>query len=154
MKKLLTVLILVICLFCFSSLVFANSGSAIIPCYWTDGPTLQTFFFISNITSSEIHIKITLFKDDGTILNGSTTGYGKIENFQNNLTDCSISFTLGPNKSGYFGINAAATNGYGIIQWDQNSSTIKGLVAHGEFNYYNGNLNSRFSIPINNGLPF
>jgi len=132
-----------------------NSGSAFIPNYYCSQLGEITCIFISNITNSDISVKVTLFKNDGTILTGYTSCLGFFNNFKNNLTDCSASFTLGPNKSGYLIIGIpVASNGYGIIQWNQNSNNVKGLVAHGQYFFDSNGIRERYSIPINAGLPF
>lgn len=166
MKKLFILILLLLAISTlFSSLAFANSGSASIPMYSSNGTTVETYIFVSNITGSTINVKVTLYDATGAMLTGpnatSNVNTG-LTDFANNVTDCTVSFKLSPNQSGSFIVKAPNTtvgaNGYGIIQWDQpGSSNIRGMLAHAAVIWQNFDLPDhvgRYAVPINQGLPF
>lgn len=153
MKKILVCLMVIGLLFSLGNAVFGNSGSADIPFYGASTTGAQTAINISNISISTISVKVTLYKNDGTILKDIGTDYiqgHNLSNFSDNLDSCSVSFILAANNSGYILIKSADTYGYGLIEWTQDSKINRGLLAYGNYIYGDG----RFAIPINNGLPF
>lgn len=170
MKKLITKKLIVSCLILVTlitsgaSSVFATSsayGKGYIS-YWRDNKSsVTTGYSISNITDTPINVKVTLYKDDGTVFvddgsstSGSITNQGTGSNYNDQLSDATVSFTLDAHCSAYIVIhNLSETNsGYGTIEWTQdNSSVTTGLVAHGTF--YSSD-NSRFDISINGSNPF
>ena len=168
MKRLLVVLTVLLSLFAGVAIASANSGSAIIPLYAASnyaGYRYSTWVYLSNITDQDINVKVTLYKTNGTILTDTVGEYINghyLSNYNDKLTDASLSFTLGPNSFGKFSINSnehpntGTTAGYGIIKWEQDSKAVQGLVAHA-IGYYVMTSNpvpSQLAIPINNGLPF
>lgn len=177
LKKSLVVLTVLLSLFAGVAMASANSGSAIIPLYQASldnwGHRYMTWVHLSNITNQELNIEVILYKSDGTILTdtdndpfgGSIHSRDNLLNYYDNLTDASLSFTLGPNSSARFGVyddghpRDNIVRGYGVIKWQQNSKAPCAIVAHA-IGYY-ANLSSgqilghnMFAIPINNGLPF
>ena len=177
MKKALVVLTVLLSLFAGVAIVSANSGSAIIPLYQaSDEPTghrYMTWIHLSNITDKDINVEVILYRSDGTILtdtdndpsSGPLQSRDNIRNYYDNLTDASLSFTIGPNSSGRFVIydeefpRYNTARGYGVIKWQQDSKAPCAIVAHGIGYYANvsaGKIlgHNMFAIPINNGLPF
>lgn len=177
MKRSLIILTVLLSLFAGVAIVSANSGSAIIPHYQASdevaGHRFSTWIHLSNITNQDLNIEVIFYKKDGTILTdtdnnplgGSIHARDNIFNYYDNLTDASLSFTLGPNSSTRFGVYDDGhprdnnARGYGVIKWQQDSKAPCAIVAHG-IGYY-ANVSSGkvlgqnlFAIPINNGLPF
>ena len=178
MKRSLVVLTILLSLFAGVAIASANSGSAIIPhyqaSYETSGHVFTTWIHLSNITNQDVNIEVIFYKKDGSILTdtdndprgGSIEARDDIFNYYDNLTDASLSFTLGPNSSARFGVydgghpRDSISRGYGVIKWQQNNSkTPCAIVAHAIG--YCSNISSGkvlghnlFAIPINNGLPF
>lgn len=50
--------------------------------------------------------------------------------------------------------NTNTTYGYGIIEWNQNSKVINGLVVYGYVFHLSSNVYSPRLLPVNNCLPF
>ncbi|MCG8515670.1 MAG: hypothetical protein MI740_16130 [Halanaerobiales bacterium] len=167
MKKALVVLTILLSLFAGVAIASANSGSAIIPhyqAYVNEQFRYYTWVYLSNITDQDINVEVILYKRDGTILfdtDNNISGY-YLSNYNENLPNATLSFTLGPNSFGKFGISSydhhdiATTAGYGIIKWEQDSKAVHGLVAQaiGFLVLKSNPVHPQLSIPINNGLPF
>ena len=164
MKKALVVLTVLLSLFALSNISYAASGSAIIPYFHAETTTgiNYTKIYISNITNNPINVKVTLFSKDGTIFkNVGNLIYRSenLENFNTNLSDASLSYTLYNNKSSMIMFTHVANEfGYGLIEWTQDSDSVYGLVAMGK-EVQNPNKDFRgdpvfTNYPINNGLPF
>lgn len=161
MKKLLICLVAMVCLLGVVGVTYGASGKAIIPTYSIayGQATNTTLFRISNITNELIDVKITLYNPDGSLLSGN--GYvaetGNLINYNENLTDATMSFSLNPNATGYIVLRKSTSNniyGYGTIEWVQDSKVVNGLIVYG-FNALTGSENqSRSLIPVNNCLPF
>ncbi len=159
-----------------SATTYAASGSAAIP-HFLGGPgnpnvavdVYVTVLYFSNVTDDPITVKIKLFKHDGTLMtdDGSpTTGQftsWQYNTYNDNVAGTSVSLTIQPHNTALFAVNPSAdiAQGYGVVEWEQDSDAIAGLVAHGRFYRHflghNGthNLNEMgYSIPINSGMPF
>lgn len=162
MKKLLVVLLVIGCLMGLATGVYAKTGSAIIPHFQNGNDNYMGLFFITNITEQPINVKVTFYKTDGGLIVGDdnvrTTGITRcggasVINYNENLEDATVSFTLGANATVWvYQVNSNI--GYGMIEWSQNSKATVGLISFGRNQWvYNGQWNF-YSIPINNGLPF
>jgi len=145
MKK-LWLIVIASCIFCVDAV--AGSGKAIVPMFGSDNtqPNWQrTNIFLSNITTHNLEVKITVYQEDGTVVPSSSLTY---MNFQNSNT------TIGAGTSVYLKIDTTGWHyGYAIVEW-QNLGTDQdavGLVGVGQrqqaslWGYY---------IPVNNGTPF
>ncbi len=168
MKRSLVVLTILLSLFAGVATAATNSGTAVIPHYQAAHTIgiFETFINLSNITDQNINVKVILYNSDGTILTdtdndplgGTIKAYDNILNYLDNLTDASLSFTLGANSSCRFVVTGNdSVRGYGVIKWEQDSKAVCGLVAHGIGFYSGANYSSgrnMVAIPINNGLPF
>lgn len=145
--------------------VFANSGSAVIPyfrSFYISGTNYWTSrFYISNITASDITVKVSYYDKNGTLVqdgddstsNGALReGLGTVTSWDDNPTNASVSFTLGGNDTCevYFGPSTPAS-GYALIEWSQSTNATVGLVAVMEHEQYNSNYELTL---VNNGLPF
>lgn len=164
MKKSLIVVMTVVCLLSMATIASANSGSAVLPAYYFNGVDSTTYSWtgirISNITSSPINVKVTLYKQDGSLFSPITDYIATInvQNFISNLSDASCTFTLNGNATGIISIRKSPspeTFGYGKIEWNQDSNSIYGLIAFSSFaQFVNGQITSRYSVEINSGKPF
>lgn len=143
-------------------------GAAIIPPYYGyldgGGSFLGPYVNISNITNSTVTVKITLYKQDGTILydasTNATQGYFG-SRYTNNFTEANSDFTatfdIDANETvQVFWPNVGTTLdtvGYGKIEWTIASSKLPvALIAGGFVASTSGE--SRYSFVVNNGLPF
>lgn len=168
MKKILVCLLVMVCLLSLGILTYGASGSAVIPNYIVSnnpgGSINASYFYISNLTNDQVSIKVTFFKQDGSVLRDSSSGMGNgnvrgndLLNYNETDTSTSASFTLGANQSGSIFLLDLypGTYGYGFIEWEQDSKTAHALIADGFRTYqYPSGAYSRYSVPINNGLPF
>ena len=136
--------------------------------------TAYTYFFVSNITGSNIDVEITFYKaNSGDILldgdDSTTEGFFRAENVlsydESPVSGSSVKFSIAPHKTAKFSLkdedeDECSVYGYGVIEWSQNSSVLKGLIAHGMVIATDGYLNSSnvrksgVCIPINEGQPF
>ena len=165
LKYLFMALVMVTCLVGSSETVSASNystGKAVIP-YYSQYPELLTWISVSNITDNPIDVTVTLYKTDGTIFTddnnidtGLITGI-HLQNYSDQVTDATLTFTLNAHSTGWFKIMYSPTdnNGYGIIKWSQNSNELHGVVANGGYYEHlsNGEI-SRQALTINGGLPF
>lgn len=169
MKKVKILVCLLVCLtflFSMSSAVFASdysTGKAVIPT-WCQNPDCLTYFHVANITDNPINITITLYDEDGTLVtddNNISTGTiiadRALSNYSDQNIDSTVTFTLDSRSSTRIIIPLLATDdhyGYGVIQWNQDSHELQGIVVTGGFTIQYGTVDTRFDIPVNNGLPF
>lgn len=163
MKKLLIGLVAMVCLLGVVGVAYGNSGSAVIPglysSYTASTEYNVTVFRISNITNESIDVKIILYKQDGSLLSGSNYVYSQdnLNNYNGSLSDATVSFTLAPNAAGEIKFRQTTSNviyGHGIIEWEQKSTAVYGLVVSGFIVSRTAQGYDRFLLPINNGLPF
>ncbi len=133
------------------SFAFAGSGKAIVPHWYVNANVSNnqsSHFFISNISKSDLIVKITLYNKDSTTYSANVTRI----NFQNSDTE------IGAGKTAYYKIGGIQGSGdaygYAVIEWtnkDNDDDTV-GLVAWADWQQ---NIEKRgFSIPVNNGMPF
>jgi|GEM_PF-5513069 hypothetical protein len=155
-------LVLVTCMLGSSASASASSystGKAVIPWYY-QGTGDLSYYSVSNVTDYPIHVTVTLFNLDGSLVtddNSSSSGriYGSSQllNYSDQLQDSTLTFTLNPHCTGNFMMytSSISQSGYGTIQWRQDGSATQGLVVTGfeQFNYQ-----ARSLIPVNNGMPF
>ena len=156
------------------SSVFAG-GSAIIPQYFIQQDASNWYlsdFFISNVTSSAVFVKIKFYRNSGsgetapTLLtdtgNSMTSGLiaGKdMVDYSEIVAGTSASFTINPYQSIQIYLNPDGplpyTRGYGIIEWTSSDPNVtEALVANGYSRLlYNGHF-SYWAIPINGGKKF
>ncbi len=172
MKKLLIVVTSIYFIFSAAS-AHAASGKAFIPHYESVYATTEviTEFFLSNLTGSPIDVTIKFFKKDNAsgspnVLtdsdNSPTAGVIRNENSTNyteTTSGYSATFTIEPYEtSREFLITDSANSviqGYGVIEWKQDSVVPVGLIAHGKTRYWSSTTGySHYSIPINGGTPF
>jgi hypothetical protein len=139
-----------------------STGKAVIPAYLTSS-SAKTVFSVSNITDEQISVTVTLYEKDGTIItddNSSSAGRitgSNLLNYDDQNTDSTLTFTLDAHCTGYFSTNytSSVKFGYGVIQWQQDSNALLGLVVVGAENIYvDTDADSRYLVPVNNGLPF
>ncbi|ACS79191.1 hypothetical protein [Maridesulfovibrio salexigens] len=130
------------------SAAIAGSGKAIVP-FWLAvqdqyGGNEVTTINISNISKSDLIVKVTVYNKDSSI----KTDYVTLDNFMNSNTE------IGAGKSAIVRIEAMGQGysheyGYAVIEWENKNleDDIVGLIAQ-------GGVNSSQAIIINNGLPF
>jgi hypothetical protein len=166
-----TVMALTLCATCvLSVLSFASTasaatysqGKATIPWYY-QGSSDESGFSVSNITDSSINVIITLYNYNGTMLiddGSSSAGFlrgSSINNYSDNNTDSTVTFTLDAHSTGNFTLSVYSTihNGYGIIQWNQSGTALQGLVVSGTQIFHQSSSSQvRTPISINNSMPF
>jgi len=157
-------MVLVTCMLGSSASVNASSystGKAVIPSF-LQSLDAMSIYFVSNITDCPIDVTVTFYNPDGTILiDDNNQSTGKVAGFQmlnykDQNTDSTLTFTLNAHCTGYFHLQKTPqTNfGYGIIQWKQESTALQGLVVSAYYLYAISGDSSRFTIPVNNGMPF
>ncbi len=166
-KALFMSLVLLTCMLGTSSTVNAatySTGKAVIPVYGAGGSN-QTSINISNITDSPIDVTVTLYYPDGTIIidDGSiSTGliystYATMLNYNDQHTDSTLTFTLNAHSTCRFKTNITTSqiqNGYGVISWSQNGTTLQGLVANASLGATTTTYTTAQNITINGGMPF
>lgn len=171
-KYLIAVLVLSLLM---SVFVFANvssaalsSGKAIIPPIASSNNGTSSYAYstlsFANITDDPITVKITLYNTDGSIFKDDGSGstgeiisvYSTALNYSDNLSeDATLTCILnGHTQAGIHILSTTTFSGYGIIEWSQNCSQLKAMIAQAYFfNDINGKV-SRAAIPINGGMPF
>ncbi len=147
-------------------------GKAYIPfnsiAYYSSSNEVYTQIQFSNISDDIISVKITLYKQNGTVYkdtNGSiSSGYitgdsSTMSNYNDNISseNTTTVFSLNAHSSGYINIrnDPSSTYGYGVIEWNQDNSTVRfGMIAQSCVNQaYNGTT-IKYPVAINSGLPF
>ncbi len=168
MKKSVIILTLFIALSAIGNAATAR-GQAVIPMFYNSHEHVPYFVF-SNITDSQITVKVTFYKENGTILSDSgqsdPTNNGiikgiNVNSFDDSSSEYSVSFTINAHCSGiiYLHTPSGMIYGHGRVEWLQdNSKAIKGLVAgvfaHLRNDYTEKRGDAMYSIQINNGQPF
>ena len=165
LKYLFMALVMVICMLGSSIPVSASNyskGKAIMSEFYTDNIT-TSYIGLSNITDAPITVTVTLYdndgsliKDDNNINTGRVRGFYLI-NYSDQATDATATFIINPHCTGFVALapTTDAHYGYGVVQWEQNSNVLQGLVGVGNKVVNSGTNNpSQLYIPINNGLPF
>ncbi len=153
-------------------MVFASSGSAIIPFFHalhnSNGSNTDPSFYITNISNHTVTVTVTFFKADGTVLtdgdNSNLTGLLRGTNvidFEDGLSNNSVRFKIDPRNQSRIFIFEPGTGtlkGSGIIEWNKsNKGVFVALVAYGDIFWSDqvGSLGwAQSSITINGGLPF
>ena len=129
--------------------VTASAGDAVIP-YWSLYAAGNTCFSVSNLSSSPMTFKVTLFEQNGQKYTGaiqSNVGISALDTDTN----------LAGHNSAQFCLTRFSTNkfGYGLIS----TTTVDGApnkafaVARG-WTVNHSSINHSSTISINNGLPF
>jgi hypothetical protein len=160
MKKLLFVFSLLTVLISTASLpASAASGKATVPPgdyrYFGSTSYHQLMYFVSNITSNPITVKITLYNNAGSIVTTGFTASPNLTNVVVNPGDSSVSFTLAANATGYLMYNTSSLDwGYAIIAWTQDGSVPYGLIADVAESLTINNTWTARTLAVNNGLPF
>lgn len=165
MKKLLWVLSLLV--FFGSSVsisAFAASGKAIVPPFdarnYNNGAYNVTAFFITNITSSPITVKLNIYNEAGTIVTSGISALSSAQTtgFTVNPGDASASFTLAANATAHIEYKTSTLDrGYATISWNQDGGTSQyGLIADVRegITVNNGNTYGVRTIAVNNNMPF
>lgn len=159
MKKLvLLFVVLTVLIFCVCIPAFASSGKAIVPPfdarYIGSSAYYGEQFFVTNITSNPITVKITVFNKSGSIVTTGLSGTSNLTNFTVNPGDCSVSFSLDANATGYVVYSPTTLDwGYATIAWSQDSSVPYGLIADVKEGLTASGYTSR-TLSVNNGMPF
>jgi hypothetical protein len=152
MKKIILMLLFT------SSLVslYAGSGKAIIP-HWFKSSTTKWVLRVSNISNSDVMVKVKLINYDSLIYNENSENSANIyaaEGFSENPIDGFV--TLSANSTGFVQVNAvgAVKNGFGLIEWQSSDNTNVALIAHGIITYTYNDRYSKAVYPINDFKPF
>ncbi len=167
LKYLFMALVMVICMLGSSVPVSASSystGKAVIPHFFLT-PIFNYYIDVSNITDNPIEVTLTLYDKDGSIIkDDNNVSAGQIKaytvlNYCDQNVDSTASFTLNPHCTGIIelALNPIGKYGYGVIEWKQNGSIMKGLISCGYmYNYKNDSttVQSISYFDINGGLPF
>ena len=167
-KAFLMGLVLVTCMLGTSGTASASTystGKAVIPWY-NQSSTTWCGYFVSNITNLPIDVSVTLYNEDGTVVtDDNSPGTGRITanisgyllNYNDQNTNSTLTFTISPHCTVYFKTGKITTStytGYGVIQWQQSSDSLQGLVCYGiEYDTGYSQL-IKLPIEVNNGLPF
>lgn len=160
MKKLLQVLVLLtVLIYCISIPAFAASGKAIVPPgdfrYFSASLNYNHMYFVSNITNSPITVKITIFGKSGSVITTGISGSSNVTNFTVNPGDCSVSFDLDANATGYVTYSPTTQEwGYATIEWSQDSSAPYGLIADVKEGLTGTTGYGIRTLAVNNGMPF
>lgn len=122
-------------------------GKAIVPNYGSmgGGSPQESNIFISNISTHDLTVTVTFYKQDGTKLTTNITYY----NFQNSDTEIAAGKTGVAQTSGA----SVFTYGYAIVEWKNKGTDhdVVALVAQAQ--RQEGTLWG-YGIPVNQGLPF
>jgi hypothetical protein len=139
----------------------AASGKAIVPPFDARFINSNVYygesFFVTNITSNPITIKISVYNQSGTLVTaGFTGGTASITSLTVNPGDASVSFTLAANATGYVNYSPTTVDvGYATIAWNQDNSSVQyGLIADVKEYLTWGNTSAQRTISVNNNLPF
>lgn len=172
MRRLVT---LIIATFIGTSILYAGSGSAIIPRFKlmdanTQGPSVWTSnLYLSNVTSSNVDVYIKFYSMTGTLITDSSILYTSY-----NITDLatgtteSVSFSIGSHNTALLmmaaNTNVLASNllfGYGVVEWDQGNSANPVCLIGDISTYYKRvypSTNTSFGFSdtyrLNDGNPF
>lgn len=156
----------------FPSLVYAKSGSAILPAveayYISSQQYSRYMMFISNITDEDIDVTLTFYNDDGSIYQDGDdsktagefqTSKGTVTNWDDNPTGASVTFTLAGRDTTILEFRGDDPNrfrGHGIIEWSQDSDELQGLVVGANYEFWQNSFQTWVDDYeyINNGLPF
>lgn len=162
MKKLLWAFSLLTILTSSISLpAFAASGKAIVPPfdtrYYSSTVNYGESFLITNITSSPLTVKISIYSQTGSIITtGLSVLVGNVTNFVLNPGDSSASFTLAANATVHILYSPSTLDcGYATIAWTQdNSSAQYGLIADVKEGLQAGSSYTQRTLAVNNNMPF
>lgn len=109
------------------------------------------------VASDHLLQRCTLRTDDGNLSSGAITASSNCSDYNDDNTDSTATFSLDAHCSCCISMPASTSihRGYGVIQWDQDSDQLQGLVAYGIFKANESSNNAAsFNIDINNSLPF
>ena len=150
--------------------LYAGQGSAVLPFYRSylvdSNNASSCMFYMSNVTDETIDVKVTLYNKTGSVIVDETSSSitsgrfrgGNVTNWNDNPSDGSITFSLQAENTGFIYIGTESSEyGFGKIEWTSSGSSVYGMVAHGFYTEYKNEtivIKSRFSIPVQNGLPF
>ncbi|GAB3010908.1 hypothetical protein [Bowmanella dokdonensis] len=127
----------------------AHAGNAVIP-YWTVTASETACFSVSNISSSDVGFKVTLFDQNGSKYSGALlypVNISALDQDTNLPAKSSASFCLQKNSSNKFG--------HGFITTSESSDEgAKNFVVANGRQVYSVNSAHSALIPINGGLPF
>lgn len=148
----------------------AASGSALINGFrgqWTSGSNyLINYLEITNVSDSTATVKVTLYKQDGTVITddgSSSSGYitsvDPGSSYNDNLTGATVSFDLAAHKTTYLEVRATSSSlvhGYGLIEWTSSGQAPTAIMAYGGSVSYVSSQYTSWSAPyfINGGRPF
>jgi hypothetical protein len=150
---------------------FGSVGKAIVP-HLSYGYTSglyrgYTAIYASNITGEPVTVSFTFYTSSGALIqdgdDAATTGalkaYGSFTGYDESpSTGESVTLVLGANQTAevriYDNVAASYLDGYGRIEWKQNSDRAVALVSHAKFWYNHNNQWSMTAIPVHGGLPF
>ncbi|MCG8550850.1 MAG: hypothetical protein MI799_10655, partial [Desulfobacterales bacterium] len=155
----------------FSTIAIAGNGSAIFPhwrIYSSGGHFTTSSIMVSNISDSDATETVILYDQDGNIFqdDGSdNTGYIWVDNHDGNYNDNflggAVTYTLSNHSTSDIYIRPDTTikmQGYGVIKWSSSTENIVSLIAIGFENDVQTDTDTkskaRYSIEINNGMPF
>jgi hypothetical protein len=139
----------------------AASGKAIVPPFDARFINSNVYygesFFVTNITSNPITVKITIYNQTGAMVTtGLTAGTTSVTNLVVNPGDSSVSFTLAANATGSITYSPTTLDaGYATIAWSQDGSSVQyGLIADVKEYLTWGSTSTQRTISVNNNLPF
>lgn len=156
MKRLTFICLTSLMLVAMGGVAHAGSGKAIVP-HWqvyqdgTGSNNNPTFIFLSNITTHDLVVNITMYNLDGTMFTNGTFQYN---NFHASNTE------IMAGESAYLKVIGVIGNpnayGYAVIEWENKNMDhdAVGLVAWGMKFREGMEYNKGYSIPINSGNPF
>lgn len=139
----------------------AATGQAYMP-FWrvfqSGGSSQFHVLLLSNITDASVSVKVSFFKEDGTLLKGIPLERAPgVSNLNINPVDGSATFDLASKTQVNISIFSqhvgSDTNGWGVIEWFQDSTNAKALIGQAAYVKEIGNP-GLFAIDINGGLPF
>jgi hypothetical protein len=140
-------------------LSYAGSGKAIVPSlnYYRGSSTQFSYNLISitNITDHPIEVTVTCYDSAGSLLPSSWVIFN---NFTSSNTQIAAKSTAHINVLPPTSTTVGDSYGYATVEWSNlsGSNDAIALIAHGVggYLYAGANRESKWAIPINNGMPF
>ena len=132
---------------------WAGEGSGIIP-FWQTDYTTNTAVYITNISGSDVTVKVVLYDQYGNPYDESSESGTQYFGATGAVT--STGTTVAANNS--IAIQVKAPNnglkGYGTISWSSAGSEPVALIANARLQQYATTIDGHAVYPVNNFQPF
>lgn len=151
--------------------LFAGSGEARLNHFFSatystrTANQVDTFLYVTNISSDSVIVTITLYNDAGVLISDSDDSptAGKLQasnatNYSDATGLYSMKFTLAPNATSLVWVDnpsSLADYGYGEIKWwNGGPDPSEALIAHAVmYRSFSGNV-GYYTVQVNDGNPF